>query len=101
LLKMLVTWRSTARSLDVELAGDRLVRPALGHQAQHLALPVRQRIERVLVARAPEHLRTTSGPAPSPPRDSLDRLGEPLDLGDPILEQVADALRPTGKQLPR
>src|SRR3954447_20370596 len=78
---------------DEHALSDRLVRAALGHQLEHLALAWCQRIERVVRAMAPDELadhgrverRATLA-------DAANRRGELLQVGDPILEQVADPL---------
>ena len=49
-VKMLVTCFSTARGVTNELLRDRLVRAALGHQLQHLALARGEGVERVVAA---------------------------------------------------
>ena len=100
LAKIDVTWRSTARSeTNSASAMPRLERPA--------AIPSRtsrsrggQRLER---AAAPadhrgDDLRVQHRPAAG---DAGDRGREALDLGDPVLEQVADARRAALEQLAR
>ena len=67
--------------VEVEPGGDGLVGPALGHETQHLTLPVRQPLERVLVRgpsqQALHHLGVDGGPArahpPHGPRPSRPR----------------------------
>ena len=49
--------RSTVRGLSVSAVGDLLVRPALGAELEHLALPGRERVERQLAARPAPALR--------------------------------------------
>ena len=79
----------------------RAVRAALGHQREHLALARRQlaRADRAAAA-ARAAARTTSGSSAVPPpatrRDRVEELG---DVGDAVLEQVADAARVADEQL--
>ena len=90
---MLVTCRSTPRSLmKSSSAIARLVRPS-AISAEHLALAVGQRIERPFLARASEHQRDDLGiEHRAAVADAPHRLDEPIDLGDPLLEQIADAV---------
>ena len=90
--KMLVTCFSTARSVTTMLLRDRVVRAALGHQLEHLALARRELLERVVAARAAHELghhlgverRAAVGHAP-------DGVDEALHVGHAVLQQVADA----------
>ena len=78
---------------DEQPVGDRLVRATLGDQLHHLALARRQLGERVVRGTPADELaddlrverRAALG-------DALDGGGELVDVGDAILEQVADAL---------
>src|SRR5690606_7928316 len=82
-----------------QLPGDRRVRPPLGHQAQHLALPRGESREHVLLAAAPEqlgdHLRVQGRTALGHPDH---RVHELTYFGHPVLEQIADAPAGTGEQ---
>ena len=84
------------------LLGDRLVRAALRHQLEHLALARRQLRERIVAAppadEPRDHLRVERGAAV---RDPFHRGGELLHVGDAVLEQVADALGVSLEQLER
>ena len=90
---MLVTCFSTARSVTTSCLGDRVVRAALGHQPEHLALARAQLRQRVLAPAAAEQARDDLGVerAAALP-DAPDGVDEALDVGDAVLEQVADAL---------
>ena len=78
---------------DEEPLRDRLVRAALGHQLEHLALARRQLGERVVLAAAADELRDDLGvERRAALADAPHRRGELLHVGDPVLEQVADAL---------
>jgi signal transduction histidine kinase len=78
---------------DEDPVRDPRVGRALGHQGQHLALARRQDVERVVAAAGQDellhqgriHHRGAGGDAP-------DRVYEVRDVGDPALQQVADAL---------
>jgi hypothetical protein len=87
---------------DEHLGGDRPVGLALGHRLQHLALALGQGVERAALAAAPEHLRDHLGvehraALGDPPH----RVEEAVDLGDAVLQQVADALAAVGEQVDR
>ena len=78
---------------EEELLADRPVRAALRDQAEHLALPGRQLVERVVVAPAAEELRDDVGVDDGAAvRDAADGGEELVELDDPVLEQVAEAL---------
>ena len=87
---------------DDELLGDALVRAALGHQLEHLALARREAVERVVAAAPAEHVgddrrvehRAAGGDAP-------DGVGEAAEVGHAVLEQVADALGVVADQVDR
>ena len=74
------------------------VRPALRHQRQHLALPRGQPGDRVAAAhhQLADHLGVEHGAAG---RDPLQRGEEVVDVGDPVLEQVADPAPAAGEQV--
>ena len=99
---MLVTCFSTARSVTTSCDGDRVVRAALRHQPEHLALARAQLGQRVLAPAAAEQARDDLGveraaALPHAPH----RVDEALEVGDAVLEQVADALGVRGEQLHR
>ncbi len=99
-VKIVETYFSTAREADHEAIGDPLVRQALGHQLEHLALPRRQRAERVVAALLREQGRDDDRiERRAAGADPPDRVGELVDVADPVLEQVADALGRVGQEL--
>jgi hypothetical protein len=83
-----------------ELGGDARVRPALGHQRQHLPFPRGQRAQPAALPAGAEqladHLGVERGAAVG---DPLQRGGELGHVGDAVLEQVADAGRAALQQL--
>jgi hypothetical protein len=85
---------------DDERVGDRLVGAALGHQPEHLLLARAQHLERARAALArdqqPDDRRVERRSALGHPPHGL---GEVVDVGDAVLEQVADALGALGQQL--
>ena len=96
---MLAMCASTVFGARNSAIADRLVRAALGHQREDLALPLGEVVER------------HPGPPPadelgddlridhrSPARDPADGLAEVVQVLDAILEQVADATRPIGHE---
>ena len=99
---MLVTCFSTAAGVTTSMLGDPPVRAALAHQLEHLALARRERVERVLAAPAPEHPRddvgVERGAALGHPAH---RVGERGEVGDAVLEEVADALGAVADQVER
>ena len=99
-MKIDVTCFSTAGGADRQPVGDALVGEPLGHQREHLALARREVVERVLPAAAAEHPRDHLGverrPAAARPSDRLDEVAE---VGDAVLEQVADAARVVADEL--
>ena len=100
--KMLVTCFSTARSGDHEPLGDRLVRAALGHQLEHLALARRQLLERIVAAAPADELRDDGRvERRAALGDAAHRRGELVHVGDAVLQQVADALGALAEQLHR
>ena len=90
---MLVTCFSTARIGHEHALGDRLVRAALGHQLEHLALARSQLGQRVVAPAAADELRDDRRiERRAALGDAANRGRELVDVGDPVLEQVADAL---------
>ena len=93
---------STAPSVTTSLAAIGGVRAALGHQAEHLALARRQRLERLAAALPAEqlgdHLGVDDG---APGGDPAHRRRGTRHVGDPLLQQVADALRAAADQVAR
>src|ERR1700761_507285 len=90
---------------DDQALGDGRVRPALGHQRQHLALAPAEGADRA-VARAAghgagqqagDHLGIHGAAAR---RHPVDRGHELRAVEHPVLEQVADAAAPVGQQFP-
>jgi hypothetical protein len=87
---------------DEQPLGDRLIRTSLGHQLEHLALARGEVADRVVAAVPADELaddgrierRAALGHA-------AHGRGELLDVGDPVLQQVADALGAVRKQLHR
>jgi hypothetical protein len=79
---------------------DGVVRAAFGHQAEHLALArrdARQRVGSALAAQQPrDDLRVECGAAV---RDAADRVHEPVDVADPVLEQVAETFGAVRQEL--
>ena len=91
---------STARSVTIELAAMALFeRPSAisPRTSRREAAPRAGRPH----ARGRACSRRPRGPARAAGRDAADGLGERLDVGDPVLEQVADAGRVVGQQLAR
>ena len=93
---------SAAPSLITSDVGDPDVGLALRHRGEHLPLARRERREPV-VAPAADHqlgddLRVERRPAG---RDARERVHELADVGDAVLEQVADAAAPVREQLAR
>jgi hypothetical protein len=74
---------------DHQGRGDLRVGPALGHQRQHVALPVGQVVQRVAPAHQQlrHHLGIQRGAARRHPAQRVEELGH---VGHPVLEQVAD-----------
>jgi len=85
---------------DHELGGDPGVRPALGHQRQHLPFPRGERGQAAALPAGPEqladYLGVQGGPAVGHPLQRGVELGH---VGHPVLEQVADAGRAALEQL--
>src|SRR5215469_14653096 len=83
---------------DEQRGGDGRVGAPFGHQREHLALAGGEGRERVTAAR--QQLRDDLGVQRAASRrhpvQGLEELGQ---VRDPVLEQVADAVRPVGQQL--
>ena len=97
-----MTWRSTARSLTKSSSAiARFVCPsAIAFRTSRSR--VGQRVERAVVAAAAEHLGDDLGVEDrAAVVDTPHRVDEAVDLGDPVLEQVADALAARGQQVDR
>ncbi len=78
---------------DEEPVGDRLVRAALGHELEHLALARRQERERVVPAASAEELGDDGGVERGAPlRDAPHGRRELVDVRHPILQQVSETL---------
>ena len=88
---------------DHEPVGDPLVRAPGRHQLEHLALARGELARAGRRARCFEtRVETMIGSSAEPPSATrLTALDEALDLGDPVLQQVAGALRGLGEQLHR
>lgn len=88
--------------VEHEVVGDRRVVVALRHETEHLAFPVGKLIERIVAALALEqsrhHLRVDRGIAR---RDPPHRGHELLDIGDAVLQQVANRFGASLDQLER
>ena len=79
---------------EVQPLADRLVGAALGHHGQHLPLPLGQLVERVAGPAAADELGHHGRVDHQPARgDPADRVGQLVDVGDALLEQVAGAVR--------
>ena len=95
---MLLMCFSTAPPPTTSAVGDGGVGPALGHQREHLALARGELAERV--AAAGEQLRDDFGIERAAARGHpVQRVEELGDVRNPVLEQVADAVRAPGDQL--
>ena len=102
MLKIEVTCFSTAGGPTVEAVGDALVGEALGHQPEHFALARREVVERVHPAAAAEHPRDDLRvQRRSSLRDLAHGGDEVVEVGDAVLEQVADAARVLADELGR
>ena len=101
-MKILATCFSTAPSDDHQRGGDGRVGPALRHEGEHLPLPGGQDRDRVGVPGGAQELGDHFGVQRRPPDATrTERLDEVADVGDPVLEQVADPGRIVGQQLGR
>jgi hypothetical protein len=79
--------------LDGQPRGDALVRQPFGHQRQHLALTRRERLERIGAPAAAEHPRDDLGvERRAALGDGAHRVDEVAEIGDPVLEEIADAV---------
>ncbi len=77
---------------DHQLGGDGGVGAALGHQGEDLALAGGEPVDGLAARRRAMHLATTSGSRTVPPaRTRRTPSTNSRDVGDPVLEQVADA----------
>jgi len=83
---------------DHEPVGHALVRPARGHQREHLPLPLREHLAAVAVARTEEAGDDLGIERRAAGRHAPHRLDERADVGDAVLEQAADAARVLGQQ---
>ena len=84
---------------DVEGGRDRGVRPALGHQRQHLPLAGGEPVQRLVALpghHRGDHLGVEHRAALQHPAYAVDELAH---VGDPVLEQVADRTLAAGQQL--
>ena len=80
--------------------GDRLVRAPFGHQLEHLALARSQRIQRVVGSPAPEELADDGRvERRSALADAPHGRGELLQVGDAVLQEVADTFGALGEQI--
>ena len=87
---------------DEELLGDRPVRLPFGHRLQDLALALGQGVERPALPSAAEHLGDDLGVEDrAAVIDPAHRVDEAVDLGDPVLEQVADPLAARAQEVDR
>src|SRR6185503_1060097 len=85
---------------DDEAVGDGVVRAALGHQPDDLSLARRELVEHAALAAAAEQLRDRLRVHRRPALgDAADRVDELADVGDAVLEQVADTAAAVGQQL--
>ena len=90
---MLVTCFSTARR-DEEALRDRLVRAALGHLLEHLALAGGELVERILAPTPPTGWLTTDGSSAEPPSPTRRTAAANSSTSETrSFQQVADALR--------
>ena len=86
---------------DEDLPGDARVGGALGHQREHLPLPLRQHVERILPPPGPDQLLHQGGVHDrGAGGDPAHRLDEVRHVGHPALQQVAHPL-PARQQLHR
>src|SRR6188472_1073854 len=78
---------------DEEALGDRLVRAALGHQLEYLPLARGELLERVVTALAANELADDGGiERGAAVGDPAHGRAELLEVRDPVLEEIADAL---------
>jgi hypothetical protein len=83
---------------DHEGVGDRGVAAALGHQSEHIALPRRERRQRVSPPghqQLGDHLGVQHRPACC---DGAERVDEHVQRRHPVLEQVADPAAAVGER---
>ena len=82
--------------------GDAGVRAALRHEPQHLALARRELVERVVRAPAADELGDDGGIERRSALGDAAHCGrEVVDVGDPVLQQVPDALGVLAEELDR
>src|SRR6185503_1329457 len=86
-----------------EPCGDRLVRASFSHEREHLPLACRQVFQRIVAgARAADELLDDERVEHRASlRDALDARRELAQVGDPLLEEVADSLAPLREELER
>ena len=97
-----MTCFSTARSVTTSCSAIAAVRAALGHELEDLALARREALERVLAPAAAEQQRDDLGvERRAALGDAPDRVGEAVEVGDAVLEQVAEPVGAVGEQLQR
>ena len=77
-----------------------MVRPALRHQLEHLALARRESLERIVAAVPPDELRDDERvQGRTALRHALDGRDELVDVGDAVLEEIAEPLGVLREQL--
>src|SRR5215207_3925037 len=87
---------------DEHRRGDRPVGAALGDQGEDLALPLGQGGERaVCPVASKQQLHDLRVDGRAAPRNAADRFGQVAGAEDPVLEQVAHAVRPVGQEVER
>jgi EmrB/QacA subfamily drug resistance transporter len=80
---------------DVERSGDGVVGAAFSHEGENLPFARRKRVEPLVAPAAGEKLAHHFGIEHGPARgDRADRRNKVADIGDAVLEQVADARSP-------
>ena len=84
---------------DDERLGDTRVRPPLGHQLEHLALPRREHVERAAASDELAHDLGVERRAAL--RDAAHGVDEVAHVADALLQQVADRAAAVGEQLGR
>ena len=74
---------------------------SLGHQREHLAFPGREASQHLVPGVPGQQLRDDVGiHGGTAAGDGPHGLDEPPHIGDPVLEQVAEAASPRGQQFP-
>src|SRR6266516_2356204 len=86
---------------DEQSLRDRLVRATLGHERQHFPLPVAELLDRVVPSPGPPHEKRNDGGIEHRPTaaDTPDGIGKLGEIGNPILEEVSDALGAVAQEL--